>query len=193
MFIMTNNTYKYWFFYIKPDYLDMVTTESSDSLLYAYTDNEEYANLFMTQRDMNKFFIKKRKIEKDEVNYLANEFTREYLIKKDIKTKSSGIGSKIIDYSLIITRTEDCLIQSNAHKIIMVDLWITCTSFNPYSLSSKYIKLLNEIGFIDRFNIMNNTKHARNNIDKMGDNIHPDYLSTFIRYFGFLLSTKTER
>jgi hypothetical protein len=186
---MHNNKYKYWFFYIKPEYLSLVYTESEDSLLYAYTDNKEYAEIFKNQRDMNKFFVKKREIEKDEVNYLASEFTREYLIKKDIKTKVRGIGSENIDYTLILTKTEDYMIQSTTHKVLMADVWV-CTWLNPYIFNKKYINALNNIGFIDRYNLTTDDDSGTSKVNKMGKNIQPDYLSAFIRHYGFLLSLK---
>ena len=185
---MEDKKYKYWFFYIKPEYLSLVYTEADDSLLYAYTDNKEYAEIFKNQRDMEKFFIKKREIEKDEVNYLAKEFTREYLIKKEVKTKVGGIGSDIIDYTLILTKTEDYTIQSTAHKVLMADIWIS-TWINPYIFKEEFVDALNNIGFVDRYN-MTNVKISNRIIDKMGENIQPDYLSTFIRHYGFLLALK---
>lgn len=183
--------YKYWFFYIKPEYLHLVCTEEDDSLLYAYTDNKEISKLFKTQRDMNKFFIKKREINKDEVNYLAKYFTREYLIKKEIKTKSKGIGSKIINYDLVITKTEDNLLTTSIYKALAVDIW-KYSWINPYIFNDEYVKMLNKIGFIDRFNTINTWKKSNKKINKMGDNIIPDYLSVFIREYGFLLTSKKE-
>lgn len=179
--------YKYWFFYIKPEYLHLVCTEESDSLLYAYTDNKEYAEIFKSQRDMNKFFIKKEKISKEEVNYLANNFMREYLIKKEINTKLKGIGSKIIKYDLILTKAEESCIQASACKILMVDIYTRAWT-NPYIFDNEYLSILENIGYVDRFNMMSTWKFKNNkDINRIGENIQPDLLSTFIREYGFLL------
>lgn len=182
--------YKYWFFFIKPEYLDLVYTEK-DSLLYAYTDNKEYSKLFRSQRDMNKFVMIKRNIDRDEVNHLAKNFTREYIIKKEIKTKSKGIGSKIINYDLIITKTEENIIQNNAYKALTVDMWTSAWT-SPYIFKDKYVKALDIIGLVDRYNIINSWKSLDKKVDKVGENIQPDYLSTFIRQFGFLLKSRNE-
>lgn len=181
--------YKYWFFYIKPEYLHLVYTEEDDSLLYAYTDNKEHAKLFKDQRDINKFFVKKLEISREEVNYLARYFTREYLIKKDIKTKTKGIGSKVIDYTLILTKAEDNLLQTTAYKALMVDIY-KYTWLNPYIFDDEYLSVLNKIGFKSRFDLISTWKRSDKEINKMGENIQPDYLSTFIREFGCLLSLK---
>lgn len=186
---MNKSTYKYWFFYIKPEYLHLVCTEEKDSLLYAYTDNKEYAKIFKEQRDMTKFFTMKKEIDKDEVNYLAKYFMREYLIKKDVKTKSNGIGSKVIDYELILTKTEENIVQCTSSKVLMVDLW-SYAWLNPYIFDKEYVKALTNIGFTERFNILGTWKSSNQTINKLGNNIQPDLLSTFIREFNFLLSLK---
>lgn len=185
---MINDTYKYWFFYIKPEYLDLVYTEEEDSLLYAYTDNKEYAKMFKEQRDMNKFFVVKREIDKDEVNYLAKDFMREYLIKKEVKTKSRGIGSKTIKYDLILTSTEEHMINHISSKILIVDsmcyAWL-----NPYIFNNEYLSALAVIGFKEKFDMMNNLDSVINRENKMGTNIQADLLSTFIKEYGFLLAS----
>lgn len=184
-----NELYKYWFYYIKPEYLHLVNTESDDSLLYAYTDNKELSDIFKSQRDMSKFFVVKREIDRSEVNYLAKYFSREYLIKKEIKTKSKGIGSTIIDYNLVITSTEFNLIQSASSKIIILDLWTRAWT-SPYIFNNKYLEAFDKIGYKWRYDTLNAGKENNKNIDKMGENIQPDLLSTFIREFGFLLVSK---
>ena len=181
--------YKYWFFYIKPEYQELVYTETDDSLLYAYTDNKEYAKIFRNQRDMNKFFMKKIDISKEEVNYLALNFTREYIIKKDIKTKSRGVGSQIIDYSLIVTKAEDSLLQSTISKVLLVDIY-RFAWLNPYIFTTEYLTSLDKIGFKDKFDILSTWKRTDDPIDKIGKNVHPDYLSAFIHEFNSLLNFK---
>lgn len=179
--------YKYWFFYIKPEYLHLVYTETDDSLLYAYTDNKEYAKLFQSQRDMNKFFIKKRKIEKEEVSYLAREFTREYLIKKEVKTKIRGIGSEVIDYDLVLTSTENYMVESSLNKILMVDIW-TKAWINPYIFNHEYFTMLKKIGLVEKFDTISNWKSSSKVVNRIGENIQPDYLSAFIHIYQFLIS-----
>lgn len=186
---MNENTYKYWFFYIKPEYIHLVCTEEKDSLLYAYTDNKEYAKIFKNQRDMDKFFMMKKEIDREEVNYLAKYFMREYLIKKEVKTKTGGIGSKVVNFELIITKTEDIIIQSSSSRVLLVDIW-KCAWLNPYIFTEKYLNALTEIGLKDRFDILNSWKTSNKEINKIGENVQPDLLSTFIKEFGFLLSLK---
>lgn len=182
-----NKKYKYWFFYIKPKYIDLVTTENDDSLLYAYTDNKEYAELFESQRNMDKFFTKKRKIDKEEVNFLASQYMREYLIKKDIKTHSKGIGSKIIDYSLILTNTEYHILQSSVTQISSINMW-KYTWLNPYIFNNEYFQILKEIEFVEKFNTIARWKKSNNESNNTKSKIQPDYLAIFIKEFGFLLT-----
>lgn len=182
--------YKYWFFYIKPEYLHLVCTEADNSLLYAYTDNKEYFEIFKSQRDMNKFFMMKKDINREEVNHLAKNFSREYLLKKEIKTKLKGIGSEIIYYNLIMTKTEENMIQSISSKALLIDIW-KCAQVNPYIFEDNYMEMLDVIGFKQKFDLMNNYDTKKNkDTDNLSIDCYPDLLSTFIREYGFLLSLK---
>ena len=177
-----NNIFKYWFFYIKPEFKDLVYTEE-DSSLYGYTDNKEYSKLFKEQRDMNKFIVIKKEISKEEVNFLAREYPKEYLIKKTLKTKSSGMGSKIVDYDLVMTRYEELMIQTISYKVTTVDIFVS-TWMDPKIFDDKYYSALKTIGYNYHFNILNNCdKEERKN-----NKFQPDLLSTFIRHYGFLLA-----
>ena len=187
---MTENKYKYWFFYIKPEFIDTVYTEEN-SLLYAYTDDKDYYKAFKDQRDMSKFFILKKEIDREEVNYLAKYFTRQYLIKKEVKTKTDSSKSTIINYDLIITKYEDHMIQSTSHRIIMFDLW-KYAWINPYIFKNKYLKALDKLGFKNKFDTMNTWKRSSVDIDRIGKNIQADMLAIFINEFGYLLSLKKE-
>jgi hypothetical protein len=138
---------------------------------------------------MEKFFMVKKEIEKDEVNYLAKYFMREYLIKREIKTKSGGIGSKIIDYDLILTKTEDIMIQTTSSRLLMVDMW-KLAWLSPYIFTEEYLIALDKLGFKDRYDTLNTWKTSNEPIDKIGKNIQPDLLSIFIKEYGFLLSLK---
>jgi hypothetical protein len=188
---MNEILYKYWFFYIKPEYLHLVCTEEDDSLLYAYTDNKEIAKLFKQQRDIDKFFVVKREIEKDEVNHLAKYFMREYLLKKSLKTKINNIGSDIIEYEVALTTTEDIMIKTTASKLIMIDIW-TYSWIDPNLFTVEYQKALEGIGITSRYNILTSWKNSPVPVDKT-NGIEPDLLSIFIKEYGFLLSLKKER
>ena len=78
---MSKKTYKYWFFYIKPEYLHLVCTEEEDSLLYAYTDNKEYAKVFKMDTDEA---MQELNINKNNLFKLKKEIREEFIKVIDI-------------------------------------------------------------------------------------------------------------
>lgn len=180
-------TYQYWFFYIKPEFKDFVCTESDDSLLYAYTDKKEYAKIFESMRDMEKFFKKKRKISRDEVGYLADTYNKEFLIYKSFETKKENGG--IQNCNLLLTKMEYFIIDRDYTEVCMNRLWLY-TWINPKIFKDEYKKALEEIGYTFGYDMISNTKREKSAYQAM-ELYKPDYISAFIHHFGFLLKMNT--
>jgi hypothetical protein len=102
------------------------------------------------------------------------------------------MGSKIIDYDLILTKTEEFMIQSKVSKILMADLWSYSWFINPYIFTNEYIEALDNVGFNERFNTLHNTNIPNSEKLNISNKIQPDLLSAFIKEYGFLLSRKEE-
>lgn len=177
---MEEKQYRYWFFYIKPEYKDNVCIEVDDGLLYAYTDNKDLAKKFEETRDMSKFFKVKRKITRDELNYLADVYNKEYMMMKSFETKTEN--GDVITCDLVLTKMEFFAIDRAYIEMSISKIW-TYTWINPFIFKEKIIDALDNLGYILGYNMIKGN-------DKKGDIysiFKPDYISAFIHHFGFLL------
>lgn len=166
--------YKYWFYYINDN--------DNYYSLYAYTDNKDLVESFEMFRDMNKFKIKKSKISKEEVNYLAREEMGKYLKFStlevyDKETKCFG------SMQTALTMNEETTIHNLINNINCGMLcrycWIDPLIFNDDLLYNLYI-----LRYTD-YNEYISSKKDNKNLPS----IRADELSIFIRYFGKTLKS----
>ena len=139
--IMNEKKYKYWFFYIKSEFIDDVVLPQIDDTLYAYTDNKDYAKKFMNTRDMSKFILKKSKISKGIVNYYADNIPDGYLVEESLPTKP-----KKQKVSIVITSLERTNLQNTINSVMLYKLWRTAI-INPEVFVDRYRNILNNMGF----------------------------------------------
>lgn len=96
---------KYWVFYLLED-----TSDGNAYDVYAFTDNIEYAKSFMSTRNMEIFYIKTIKLDRDEYNELIRNYMNceldEY-IGMCIDKKY-----KLHNFRVILTRKEKIYTQS---------------------------------------------------------------------------------
>lgn len=86
---MEEKTYQYWFFFIRPDYLEklQVVSVPKENYLYAYTDKKKYAKRFM-ELHLDKAFVKKKmELSREEVNDLARRYQNYIIREMNISTK----------------------------------------------------------------------------------------------------------
>lgn len=105
---MTNDekTYRYWFVYLVPDEMvETFSSEVSDKIkkLYAYTDKKELIQTWKSQRKSNLFYIKKKKLTKDEVKLLTELMYHGRLLMASGVTRASD---KFCKYDLCVTDRE---------------------------------------------------------------------------------------
>lgn len=178
--------YKYWFFYIKPKYLDEVYIEEPESLLYAYTDNYMYFKKFKKERNMKKFIYEERLIDREEINKLSIYFSREVLLEEEYDTYDGNANLNTIKYKLVITKYEYSNIVSITNQIFMNKLW-NCTWINPFIFKDEYIIMLYSLGFGQGYEMINGDNYDIT-VEKLYKMIKPDMLSVFIYHYKHLLS-----
>lgn len=165
--------YKYWLFYLK-------TNDDLEYELYAYTNNKEFALEFEKSRDMSKFVKKKKKISKDEVNFLARNYQSNIL--QRIILKTSNMKNEIIETEIIGTMIEQITVTNEATKFMICGIYENCY-INPYYLNQELYEALEILEYVSIFDCMNLTGY---NKPSKGFNpkIVADELSIFIHNFG---------
>lgn len=178
--------YKYWFFYIDDEYLDIVYIEEPNSNLYAYTDDYDIAVKFKKTRNMKIFTMKEKNLDREEVNYLADKFQRERLLL--VKYESSMTHSVLnkFNYKLVITQTEHTNIQNIVHQVFVSKMWDN-TWINPHIFKDKYVNTLYEIGFGYGYEMISNKVDIT--LPTLIYHLFtPDTLGVFIEQYNFLLN-----
>lgn len=118
------------FVFYRKDILDDVY----DSI-YAYTDKKEVSDLFISQRDMNKFIYKKKNISKDEFMELREEIPSAELLIDKWKHRATN------EYRYSITKNEKYLTIGYGKSILTKVAWETVT--HPIILlTDEYMKSL---------------------------------------------------
>lgn len=182
---------KLWRFYLKPQDRDNPNDKYS---LYAFTTNKENAKLFMKYRDMDKFILRRSKIDKEDMNKFATDNRGAYLSWHTVLTKT------IDDEGKFDTREVDILMTDYEQQAIDSDNGLTLDIHQEsfwYSVPSYIIytkDLQNALGALD----YQNTYKIFNNdpiIDSIYDdynvpNIYIDELNIFIQCFGQTLAKK---
>lgn len=158
-------TYLYWIYYMK---------ENDKYKIYAYTDQKELSTLFEEFRDMSKFYIKKIKLNREDVNNLAELYQPLYLMEKELTYRKFNKVGKI---KMAITMMENLTLQNHISKI-HIDLLLGNVSFNidPNLLKPKIRDALTVLGYTELYN------YIYEESDK------PEYiideLNVFIEYYG---------
>lgn len=172
---MNEKKYKYWFFYIKPEFIDDVVLPQLGDTLYAYTDNKDYAEKFMNTRDMNKFVLKKSKISKGLVNYYADNIHSGYLSEESLPTKPDG---RIVN--IVMTSMERSNLKNTINSVMLYKLWRKAI-INPESFINKYKNALKYMGFDIGYDYMSGDSNGTELLPNLCSfPINGDYLSAFI-------------
>lgn len=178
--------YKYWFFYIDDEYLDIVYIEEPNSNLYAYTDDYDIAVKFKKTRNMKIFTMKEKNLNREEVNDLADRFKRGKLLIAHCKSSMTHSVLDSFDYDLALTQMEHTNIQNIVHQIFVSKIWDT-TWINPHIFKDKYVDMLYEIGFAYGYEMITDRTDIL-----LPQLIHhlfvPDTLGVFIEQYNFLLN-----
>ena len=172
--------YKYWIFYIKPQYENDSYKELYHGI-YAYTDNEEYAMEFELFHDMAKFIKKELYLNRSEVRTLAIYAKKEYLQPCILTTSIDN--STIKKMTLIITEGEQLILMSTVSNIAN-NIVIRATVEPPYIFNKKIYNALNDLKYI----FLHSGMEIQDSF--MGGTLHIDEFAVYIDIFSDMLRKK---
>ena len=177
---MSTSEYKYWLYYFRNETID-------DYYLYAYTDDKEIHELFESQRDMDKFYVKKTKLSRDEATSLSETHRNNFLTKVKYRTTSCD---KERYCELAITLDEKLSTVNYVYQQVYVDI-LTKAIIDPEIFQEKYLNILHKFGYSYAYYGVNSTKYDKELMyEYFFDNVYPDYLGGFVFLYGKTLKTK---
>lgn len=176
---------KIWRFYKKPDDGDDVRKRYD---LYAITNHPDYAAYFMNTRDMDKFYTRCTKEDKETYAKVANENRNcvldEYeLITRDTTPAGLVTHSKI---PMIMTFFEyQCVNGDEFQCDVMNEEWWVATVFPHYSYYRKKLKnALRVLEYISNYKIFNlSFDMDENDDDYSAPDLWVDEFGAFISIF----------
>lgn len=162
---MEEKLYKYWLYY-------------KDNELYAYTDNKEYAEKFEEFRNMDLFTRVKKRITKDDVNYLAMEFQGSYLMSNTYKGYNTK-NKKYYNIEIITTEIESLNVGNKKVYMENAGLYHNCV-IDPYYFNNKLMVALKNIGYFSVYAVYKGIDEYpfELNIPKI------DEISLFVYFYG---------
>lgn len=124
---------------------DLKEERRLEPILYAYTNDIDYAKRFEEVRDMKKFQRVDREISKDEFKDFVHQYSYQKLTKTAFITKDKEFPTKETKVEMICTWEEEnsVIIQSDES----VFQFFKDMMFNPFLLSKKLNKVLFTLGF----------------------------------------------
>ena len=175
--------YTYYIFYINKKYRNeiVIPPDEPDDGVYAYADDKDIANLFMSIRDMNKFIMKKKKLTTSEINRLSSDHMHGYLQTITIKTQIDG---KVSDYTIALTMLELIMIgQESTSLSTNIFQYMT---ISPFIFADKYMKSLTLFRYSNMYihYLFGNKINAP--LPQFYQNI--DELAIFIKLYGNMLA-----
>lgn len=167
-------TIKYWLYY--------EISKNEEPALYAYTDDRKLKNMFENQRNMSMFKKVKKDLNIEEVNYLANEYQHNILVKSEIDVYDKK-SLKWSSMDMVLTEMEKLDIGNMAIFLGDKGTLVDHASTNPLLFNDEIKKALKTIGYNDiYFEYVSN-----NNFYLVKSFITPDLLGIFIRLYGHTL------
>ena len=138
---------KLYLFYRKnPDEYDNLNS------IYAYTEDKEYADKFIEDRNMDMFIYKKQNVSKSEFKDIKSKYWKYQLKEGSFYTfTNSEIREKVI-VTIICTWAEESSIQINGDK-----MWqeYSRNLFDCKAFKSEYIRALEKLLFVKFYTFYN--------------------------------------
>lgn len=137
---MTHDTKeRYWFFYVKDE-------ETNQYSLYAYTNDAELAENFSSTRDMSKFYMKSKKL--DRMNF--NALYKRHMLDELKWHEGHYLNIKKYTahpYTISVTRNEERVILNSIGVYLHEGLYHFVWD-NISVLKDKYIEALDVLGYV---------------------------------------------
>lgn len=158
--------YTYWLYYYNNE-------------IYAYTDNKKYAKKFEEIRDMNKLKKVKKKISKEELNYLADAYQDRFL-KTEIFKVYDKYNMKYYDMEIILSTVESITVSNYKVRLSTIDLFNNC-AISPKYFGEDIVKALKCLGYQD----LHLMYEGHDELANQSTIPKPDSLGIFLYYYGW--------
>lgn len=175
---MIEKKYKYWLIYIKSTDINIAYE------LYAYTDNKKYMKQFVEERDMNKFIVMMKKLTKNEIHMLTEEFNSSFLIPLEGKTRTEG-KKYIGQFSIIATKAEKLNVMNTCTDVIMSKMW-SSICYDPMLFKNKYKEMFVRLGYYNAYRYLC-LDFDLDYFEDIASEFEPDYLSAFLNMYSDLM------
>lgn len=176
--------HRVWIFYLIADH-DVYGTYPNE--IYAYTTDLELAAMFSKQRDMNKFYMKKVKMDTGELNNLYKDYMDSSLVQLNSTTrKGEKMKAKSLDIAL--TRRES-IACTNAASLYTNERLYETIVINPMVFKKDYLKALMTIRYLPLYELFKGIDIIHTNVHK---HMHPDMLNIVLDNFGELFDEGSE-
>ena len=146
-------------------------------VLYAITNNTEYAQIFQETRNMKKFILHTHKnIDKEEYAELCNQHRGAVLeLYENILTCVDPIrvGKNMICCNVLMTYFEHQIIVDAVTEMDNEDIWATMP--NPAIFSNKIVKALNDLLYISYYKLYAGTFLDEAELEKLNQISDDDY------------------
>lgn len=174
-----------WRFYKKPDNQDDVRKRYD---LYAITNNKDYATHFMSTRNMNNFYTRCTKEDRETYTKVANDNRNCVLDEFELITRDTD-GNGIVTHTkipMIMTFFEyQCINGDEFSCPVMSEEWWVATVFPHYSnYKKKVIKALRTLEYVSNYKIFNLAfDMEESDDDYSAPDLWVDELGAFINIF----------
>lgn len=172
-------TFTYWLIY-------QIFEEENE--LYAYTDNKNFMHRFKEERDMNQFIIVKRKLTREKIHFLTENYQAMYLELFKAKTKLVKNGKySIEEVSLVITQRERLNIVNIASDYIFSKIWKDLI-YDPYVFKNNYLRSLRYIEYVDAYEYIQCDQGTFfDGEEDIISRFEPDYIGVFLDLYSDIM------
>ena len=178
-------TYRYYLIYIGPEYYSLIPDQYKSSLnnsftmLYAYTDNKKYLKKFLEYRNKDYYYIIKKDLTREDVNFLCKDYQNYIIRKKKVSTRYNV--TKSCDKDFYISEKEYNITLNYVYHVLSEDIWLLSYDNIIDIFTDDYKEILSILKFDRLHNRLNS-----GNLD-FNDFIIPDFIGTYLEIFKSIL------
>ena len=179
---MAKCKYTVWIFYLISDE-NVYGTEPNE--IYAYTTDIEFASQFASQRNMDKFYMRKVKMNDEQINQLYKDYMDEDL-REMISTTRNGNKMKACECKIIVTKREAVACMNMASLYTNENLYSNLIVV-PTIFKHKYQRALFGIRYSPLYEYLRGLNIIH---DDVRSNMYPDMINILLEEFGELFDRK---
>lgn len=180
-------SYKYWVFYLLPKYYEKFADSlpiiiDTDTYVYAYTDNKDYADMFESIHNMNYFSRKKFNMSAEQVHDLTLTERNKYMKMQSYATRyPKGVTS----VDMVVTLEEKYAVEEMLRSSIM-RCSLKMDLENPNIFSDSMLPALKKLRYYNFWEYQEGCVEG-SPFDSMTFCVSMDELYMYTKLFGILL------